>query len=54
MTYGFCATTWQVGKMVLLATSMIYVQNLIPFGKFFDEIWTFRSQPPLHKTGAQN
>jgi hypothetical protein len=32
---------WQVKKVVLLATSRIYVQNLIPFGKFFDEIWFF-------------
>jgi hypothetical protein len=54
MTYGFCATTWQMKKVVLLATSRIYVQNLIPFGKCFDEISTFRSPPPPHKSGAQN
>jgi hypothetical protein len=44
----------QVGKVVLLATSRIYVQNLIPFGKYFHEIWFFRSQrKPLHKRGVK-
>jgi hypothetical protein len=36
--------------VVSLATSSIYVQNLIPFGKFFHQIWLFRF---LH-AAAQN
>jgi len=33
MTYGFCATTRRGKSVFSLANSMIYVQNLIQFGK---------------------
>jgi hypothetical protein len=37
--------------VVFLATSKIYVQNLIPFGKFFHE-FTLRSQHAAAQLGA--